>query len=166
MPRAKDTLPADTVIEAENGFAALEAKVEEVQVEAAIEAELSQGDAAAAASPVVLEEISRAASAESAGPSASGAWRGAAAALRPAPIPTGAAMALLDAFTACAEAATRFQIETIESFARVRGPSDLASAQIAYGERTMRLYVDTATRIAQVLPAPIRMAALPESQTA
>jgi hypothetical protein len=166
LPRAKDTLPADTVVEAGNGFATLEAKVEEVQVEAAIEAELSQGDAAAAAAPVLIEEVSRAASAESAGPSASGAWRGDAAALRPAPAATGAAMAMLDAFTACAEAAMRFQIETIESFSRVRGPSDLASAQIAYGERTIRLYVETATRLAQVLPAPVPMAAPIGPQTA
>jgi hypothetical protein len=154
MPRAKDTAPATA--ELEQGFAALEAKVEEVQLDAAIEAELATEDAAAAAPLLMLEQTSEGGDAA------------------PAPAPTAADVpsqssgvaqlrdpsaplkVMLGAFAACTESGLRLQAETFARFSRVRSPGDLLAAQMDYGRQAFELYTGNIARFTQALPAIAR----------
>ncbi len=146
MPRPNTPAAADP--QPETGLAALEARVEEMQTEAAIEAELSVEDAAAAAAAIPLEQVSPPAAEP-------GAWTG--------PLDTGAAQAATaDAAGAAAsvfgalqdvgQATLRFQTETFASFTSVRSPQDLLAAQAAYGQRIMGLYAQNLARLTQALP--------------
>ncbi|HEY8616382.1 hypothetical protein [Phenylobacterium sp.] len=155
MPRAKDTTPADAMPEIENGFAALEAKVEEMQVEAAIEAELNAEDAAAAASTIALEEIpqARLVAPEPEAPAAAETPTAAPAAeALAAPGPTAAVQAMLAALQDCAQSTYRFQADSLASFAQVRGPHDLLAAQVAYSQRAVSLCRENLARTMQALP--------------
>lgn len=147
MPRAKDN--TDAVTESEHGFAALEAKVEEVQLDATIEAELAMEDAAAAAPLTRLQP-----DAETAEPVRAAAIDAATVAPQTgykAAVPTSAAplQSLLGAFAACAESSLRLQTETLASFSRARSPADLLAAQMDYGRQVLKLYTSNATRLTQ-----------------
>ncbi|HEX2559773.1 hypothetical protein [Phenylobacterium sp.] len=135
MPRAKNELDAD----AENGFAALEAKVEEMQVEAAIEAELAVEDAAIAGASALAP-----AAPQVTGSSFAGAQHGA-----DQPAPT----TIFSAMEVWTRSAVQFQAETFASFAGVRGPQDLLSAQLAYGARALEFYMTSVARLSQASPA-------------
>jgi hypothetical protein len=135
MPRAKDAPSGDTPADTDSGFAALEAKVEEMQVEAAIEAELAIEDAAAAISPAPLEAIPAAGAATpTSTPPASLAVSAdqASATVRSALAadPFGPVHAMLGAMAEYTQASFRFQAETMASFAQVRGPQDLLEFQV------------------------------------
>lgn len=156
MPRAKTQAAAD--VQPETGFAALEAKVEDMHVEAAIEAELSAEDAAAAAAPLALEQISAAAEPAApeprtwADPSSAGTAQAPPAADAPAAGPAGAVASVFGAFQEIGQATLRFQTETFASFTSVRSPQDLLAAQVALGQRAMGLYSQNLARLTQAVP--------------
>lgn len=152
MPRANTPAAADAQPEA--GFAALEAKVEEMQVEAAIEAELSVEDAAAAAAPLALEQFPPAAPqpVAPADPFIAEAAQAPPAADAAAD-PAGAMTSVFGAFQEIGQATLRFQTETFASFTAARSPQDLLAAQVAYGQRAMGLYAQNLARLTQALPA-------------
>lgn len=145
MPRAKDdTSVAANEPQTETGFAALEAKVEEVQVEAAIEAELTQMDDAM---------LRPARSFQGGGPAAAPSRY---VALR-APFPGGSsallapAQQVAQAMGDCLQASLRLNAETIASFASVRTPQDLLAAQAGYGRGVMELYLRNLTTLGRAL---------------
>jgi hypothetical protein len=151
MPRAKSNTPP--TVDSEDGFAALEAKVEEVQLEAAIEAELAVEDAAEAASVVMLEQ----AAPEDAQPAADlpkaaeiqpALGTGGLGFHPPAPLEN-----IFAALAACTESSMRLQSDTLTSFSRVRSPADLIAAQMAFGGRAMELYTSNMARMTHSIAA-------------
>lgn len=157
MPRAKNDNSAAPATEAENGFAALEAKVEEMQVEAAIEAELMIEDRAAAAIPASVASI--APELTPAPASLDGTGRSAYA--PPMAGRIGALATPFEGFADIATAAVKIQADALTSLAGVRSPFDLLKAQLAYSQRAAALYFDACAhagaqmaRAAQYLPMP------------
>jgi hypothetical protein len=142
LPQAKKDVTSDPAADTETGFAALEAKVEEMQVEAAIEAELSVEDDTVAASPAAFLEASQVAVLNG----SSGARRDPAEGASATPAFASPMLEIVGSLTGWARAAAQFQAETIESFGRVRSPYDLLEAQLAYGQRAMEFYLSTVTR--------------------
>ena len=158
MPRAKDTIPGDSTAKPETGFAALEAKVEEIQALAAIEAEAVIEDAPGASPTVLPEEFpeTEAAAPATVAPAAFVApdvLRPEAALAPPSAGPAAAVKTVLSVFQENAQETLRFQAETIACFSQVRGPQDLLAAQVRYGEGALALYMAAMTRMAQALPA-------------
>lgn len=145
MPRAKDGLSAST--DPEHGFAALEAKVEEVQLDAALAGDgASEGVGAAAASMIrtaVSEQRHPAGSDEAlylAMPQVS-------------PLPGARLLApltsLCSTVAACTESMLRLQTDALRSLAQVRSPQDLVSVQIDYGRQALELYTGNLARLTQ-----------------
>jgi len=145
---AKDNTTADAAAETTSGFAALEAKVREIQAEAATEGEAATAGAAASS---LHEELSWA-SAAKAPPERPWAADSSAATGIPAAL-SAPVQDLVSAYAECAQSLLRFQAETFADFAQVRGPGDLLAANMAYGERALQLYVGGLARLAQAIPA-------------
>ena len=148
MPRVKDDTAS--TVDPEAGFAALEAKVEEVQLDAAIEAELAIEDAAEAKTVTMLQQApgvdeqsqpEPANTAKVAGPL--GAMGG----------PSAPFNAVFEAMTACAESAMRLQGETLASFSRVKNPGDLLAAQMAFSKQALELYTGNMGRLMRAVPS-------------
>lgn len=154
MPRVEDNAPAAG--EPEHGFAALEAKVEEVQLEAANEADTAVEDAAAAAQSVMLEQAADTRDAvASAASGAAEILQQSSRSATTAP-PAGPLKIMLGAFAACMESSVRLQTDTLASLSRVRSPADLLAAQLDYGRRTLELCTSNMARLTQALPAVVR----------
>jgi hypothetical protein len=152
MPATRDKTNSENP--SDKGFAALETKVEEIQVDAAIETELGAADAAAARSESAMN-----AAAERSRTTSGSLERDDAAASggdRPALDPAAPMNALLSAFGACAERGLRLHAETLVSFAQARSPQDLLAAQLAYAERTYAFYSDAMAHFAPVMPLGLR----------
>lgn len=129
MPRTKNDTPT---ADAENGFAAFEAKVEEIQLDAVIEAELDVADEAVAAFPPLALVESTPADARAGGSVEAPA--------PPSPI--------FAAFGAWAQDAIQFQLDTVASLAAVRAPQDLLRVQIDFAQRLMALHASALARLA------------------
>lgn len=143
MPRAKDSPSTST--EPEHGFAALEAKVEEVQLEAAIAGEAAS-ESLAAVAPLMIQEgglergdpVSSGKAPDVAAPQ----FGSPSAATLLAPLPT-----ICSTFMDCTESVLRLQTDTFRSLAKVRGPQDLVSLQIEYGRQALELYTSNMARL-------------------
>lgn len=149
MPRAKTNHDAD----AENGFAALDAKVEEIQVDAAIEAELAVDDVAIAAAAAAVPAPAPLAASSPAVAELSLDVRPAALLEEGPPRPAVPLNTIVSAVGEWTQSAMQFQADTFASFAGVRGPHDLLAAQIAYGARALEFYLASVARMGQASPA-------------
>lgn len=152
MPPAKTNTPS--TVDPAAGFAALEAKVEEVQLDAAIEAEHALEDAAEAASVMALEpavyadakpgddmlhDVEFKPPAGAGGPSFE----------PPAPFTT-----LFSALAAWTEGGMRLQAENLVALSRARSPNELLAAQLAFGKQAVDLYTSNMARLIQAIPFP------------
>lgn len=137
MPK---TNPASYETPPQDGFAALEARVEEVQ-------SLSEADrevAHAGLTPTALSE----------GPSDTFKSRDEAgwAAIDTSGVSVfGPALGLVQAVQACAEAALKFQIESLESFATIRGPQDVVATNMVLAGRAFDLHLGNMSRLSHAM---------------
>lgn len=151
MPRARDNAPS--TVDPEAGFAALDAKVEEVQLEAAIEAELAIEDEAEAVSVIMLEQAASADAQPAAELASAADTQPALAAPLLSLDPSASLKTMFGALAACTESGMRLQSETLANFSRARSPGDLIAAQMAFGKQAMELYTSNMARLTQAMPA-------------
>lgn len=149
MPRAKDDTPPSA--EPAVGFAALEAKIEEVQLDAAIETELALEDAAEAAS-VMRSEPAPSVDTGSVSDRLSRPERRPLGSTSRSSGPTTSLSGLFGALAGCTESTLQLHAETIAALARARSPGDLIAAQMAFGTQAMDLYTGNMARLIEATP--------------
>ena len=157
MPRAKDNMQTDGAADpqVENGFAALEAKVEEIQVDAVEQTELEVHQAVVETPRDFIDELPSAMAppevqVPTPRPSVEFQPPGLAAQTTAAANGPGA---MLSVVQDCVQGTLRLQAEAMASFAKVRGPHDLLAAQIAFGQRAFGLQMQTMRQMAGAFPA-------------
>lgn len=119
-----------------SGYAALEAKVEEIQAQTASDASVvaAEGIPSPSTSPDLASLPEPPEGGQSPSPS----------------VAPGASV--LSALQDSLSDVVRLQSETFARLAQVRGPADLLSAQLAYGQRVFELQMNIWSRVAKATP--------------